>query len=181
MKTSNFSSFPQLTTERLLLRPLEETDELAIFLLRTNESVNRYIQRDQFANNKDAHAFIRKIRDDVDSGTLIFWAISQKDSKNLIGAICLWNFSLDKTEGELGYEMNPIFHRRGLMNEAVKSVLEYGFMSFGLKRIEAYTHRENEASKGLLKKNSFILEKDRVDEDNADNIIFSLERNNIKE
>lgn len=177
MKTSKFSSFPQLITERLLLRPLDETDELAIFLLRTNENVNRYIQRDQFANNKDAHAFIRKIRDDVDSGTLVFWAISQKDSKKLIGTICLWNFSLDKTEGELGYEMNPIFHRRGLMNEAVKSVLEYSFLTLGLKKIEAYTHKENEASKALLKKHFFVLEKDRKDEDNENNVIFSLKRN----
>ncbi|WP_121376214.1 GNAT family N-acetyltransferase [Flavobacterium endophyticum] len=177
MKKSNLPTFPILATERLRLRPLEETDELAIFLLRSNDSVNQYIERERPANNRDANAFIKRIQQNVENGSSVFWAISLKDSSNLIGTICLWNLTQDKIIGELGYEMNPIFQGKGLMSEAVKSVLEYGFVTLGLKKIEAYTHKENERSKKLLKKHFFVLEKDRKDEDNENNVIFSLKRN----
>lgn len=179
MKKNNFTPFPLLSTERLQLRQFYETDELAIFLLRTNVNVNKYIQRENLANNREAQQFIQRIIKEVADGELIFWAISTKTSPNLIGTICLWNFSENNATAELGYEMNPAFQGNGFMDEAVKSVLEYGFLSLDFKKIEAYTHKNNEPSKGLLKKNLFILNVGRKDEDNLNNIIYSLDQSSF--
>lgn len=175
MKKINFTPFPILMTERLILRQLSYADELAVFLLRTNESVNKYIERQKIENNNDARAFIERIDTGVKENQFVFWSISLKEKQNLIGTISLWNFSEDKFTGELGYEMNPVFQGKGFMDEAVKAVLDYGFNSLGFKRIEAFTHYNNERSKLLLKKNGFHLEEGMKDEGNANNIIYSLE------
>lgn len=157
------------------MRQLSYTDELAVFILRTDESVNKYIERQKIENNNDARAFIERIDKRVKNNELVFWAISLKEKQNLIGTISLWNFSEDKSTGELGYEMNPVFQGKGFMDEAVKAVLNFGLNSLGFKRIEAFTHHNNERSKLLLKKNGFHLEDGMKDEGNANNIIYSLE------
>ena len=56
----NFTHFPELKTERLLLRQLKETDANAIFLIRSNEAVNKYIDRPKTSTIAEASLFIKK-------------------------------------------------------------------------------------------------------------------------
>jgi ribosomal-protein-alanine N-acetyltransferase len=62
------------------------------------------------------------------------------------------------------------------MNEALTGILDYGFVNLGLKRIEAFTHVDNQPSARLLERNRFRLEAGRKDENNPHHIIYSLER-----
>ena len=68
----------------------------------------------------------------------------------MIGTISLWKFSEDKKTAEVGYDLNPVFHNKGIMTEALNCVLKYGFTQLQLDKIEAYTHKENQASRKLL-------------------------------
>ena len=63
------------------------------------------------------------------------------------------------------------------MNEALKSVVSFGFNELKLNTIEAFTSKHNNGSIRLLEKNHFMLQKDRKDEDFLDNIIFTLASN----
>ena len=81
----------------------------------------------------------------------ITWGITTKESDVLIGSICLWNFSKDKKTAEVGYALDPEFQRRGIMSEALKAILDYGFNQRGFETIEAYTDYRNMSSKTLLK------------------------------
>ncbi len=60
------------------------------------------------------------------------------------------------------------------MNEAIKSVISFGFNELNLKIIEAYTNKHNKGSIRLLEKNHFRLQKERKDIDFPENIIFAL-------
>lgn len=171
---SIFNPFPSLTTERLLLRKLKETDEEVIFLLRSDEKVNEYIIRTKLKNKDQAGIFITIILEGIIFNKWIYWAIRLKANPELIGTICLWNFSRDRTVAEIGYELRPDYQGKGIMNEAMKAVLHYGFQKLNLKKIEAYTHRFNYPSTRILEKNNFKRDNDRKDPDNPDNIIFVL-------
>lgn len=59
------------------------------------------------------------------------------------------------------------------MDEALKEVVAYA-VTIGVSLIEAFTHRDNDRSKHLLGKNGFILEPDRKDPDNLNNMIYNL-------
>jgi ribosomal-protein-alanine N-acetyltransferase len=43
-------------------------------------------------------------------------------------------FSSDKTMAEVGYELLPDYHRKGIMSEALSVVLEYGLNTLGCRK-----------------------------------------------
>ena len=120
-------------------------------------------------------AFISKINNLIKENEWIYWCIALKENPEVIGTISLWQFSEDKTIAEVGYDLHPDYHQKGIMTEALNCIVNYGFNTLNLKEIEAFTHRNNEASKKILVKNKFIYISNRIDEDNLDNRIFTIQ------
>lgn len=147
-------SFPTFETDRLLMRAPSLADEKEIFLLRTDESVNTYIQRKKPTTTEEARKFILDICEGISNGRWFYWAICLKDS-GLIGTIGLSNLSIPDKHAELGYELLPRFQGRGFMQEAVEKVIHFGFESLKLERIEACTSARNFPSLRLLERNHF--------------------------
>ena len=71
--------FPYLTTERLQLRPLSIDDAQEIYLLRSDEKHNEFIDRPRATSLDDAKAFINKIEKLLSEGTSHFWVVSFND------------------------------------------------------------------------------------------------------
>ena len=172
----NFSPFPELKTERLILRRLSDSDDQIIFSIRRSVEINRYLDRSAPSTIGEARKFIQKIMDGIYQNKWIYCAICQGGEPDLIGTICGWNFSEDGSMAEIGYEMIPDFQGRGFMNEALVCVLDYCFGTLGLEKIEACTHVDNERSSRLLERNHFILEAGRREEENPHYIVYSLIR-----
>jgi ribosomal-protein-alanine N-acetyltransferase len=174
-----FKPFPEIKTERLLLRKIEESDCDVILFLRSDKTVNKFIERPEnrkTKNKTDAIKFIKEINENAKNNKSISWGITLKNNPKIVGTICLWNFSNDKKIAEIGYDLNPEFQRKGIMNEALKGVVNFGFNNLNLCKVEAFTHKENKNSIRLLKKNRFQFIENRKDEDNTNNIIFEIEK-----
>ncbi len=167
---------PQLKTKRLLLRLLEEKDSEIILFLRSDETVNALVKRPKTNTLEEAIKFINKINKGIEEHDWLFWGITIKGNPQLIGTICLWNFSEDRKIAEVGYDLHPEYQGQGIMNEALLCILDYGFTKLQLDTTEAFTHQNNEASKKLLIRNSFHHIEHRKDPDNPDNSIFSITR-----
>jgi len=175
----NFNPFPEIKTERLFLRKIEESDCDIILFLRSDKTVTKFIERPENRKTKnkiDAINFIKEINEANKNNESISWGITLKNNPAIVGTICLWNFSDDHKIAEIGYDLNPAFQRKGIMDEALKSVVNLGFSILNLSKIEAFTHKENESSIRLLKKNKFQFIENRKDEDNTNNIIFEIEK-----
>src|ERR1700739_2910268 len=97
--------FPILETERLVLRQLDIGDENEIFQLRSDEGVNKFLDRPRANTLDDAKRFIEKIVKGINGNECLYWAITLKNEKKLVGTICLWNFSLENNSAEIGYEL----------------------------------------------------------------------------
>ncbi|MFL9485285.1 GNAT family N-acetyltransferase [Chitinophagaceae bacterium LWZ2-11] len=150
-------NFPVLTTERLVLRHLTNEDALPIHSLRSNEEVNKYLDRAPSTDIADALAFIRNIGKYINSQASVYWAITLKNDNTLIGTVCFWNFDLENETIELGYELLPAFQGKGIMAEAVRKVILYGFNEMKAATITASPSADNAASKILLEKAGFIF------------------------
>lgn len=175
-------TIPALLTNRLLLRPLEPSDHEQIQSLRSDESVNQFLDRPKTITCEEARAFINKIDEGFKKNEWLYWAITfnndkllnrpAKESKEtkvtlpnaesniatvnkLIGTICLWNISTDRRTAEIGFELLPEFQCKGIMSESIARIIDFGFHYANLKTIEAYTHPNNFASIKLLEKYSF--------------------------
>lgn len=167
---------PKLNSKRLRLRGLDKNDVAFIKSLRSNPSVNRYLNRPSGISQKEAEAFVQKVLKGIESGSFRFWVVERQDENELIGSICLWRFSADGLSAELGYELLPEHQGQGFMSEALKAVVDYAFKSRGLLRLSAYTHKHNAASIKLLIKHGFKLLPEVRDEGFPANRVYLLER-----
>ncbi|SEH29386.1 GNAT family N-acetyltransferase [Chryseobacterium culicis] len=166
----------KLETERLILKDISESHVEDILRIRSNEVINQFVVRNSPKNNYDALQFILTIKERTKNNQTVYLGISLKDQPNLIGTICLWNFSEDRKTAEVGYELLPEYHRQGIMSEALKAVLDFGFNELHLDEIVAITNIFNENSKGILLKHDFVLLEGEKDEGFPGNIIFSLKK-----
>ena len=172
-----FNPFPEIKTERLYLRKIEDTDANIILFLRSDKTVNKYIERPENRRTKnimDAIKFIKEIKEATEKNKSILWGITLKNNTKIIGTICLWNFSENYKTAEVGYDLDPLFQGKGIMSEAIKSIINFGFDTLNLEKIEAFTHTENENSKKLLKNNGFHFIENRKDDENEFNLIFEI-------
>ena len=174
MLTKIFTPFPVLKTERLILRKLSVNDDKEIFALRSDKQVNKYLGRDPSSTIEDARKFIHKIAEVVRQNEGIYWAITLSSNDNLVGTICLFNFSNENDQAEIGYELLPAFQGQGIMQEAASKVIAFGLDVIGLKAIEAYTHLENENSSNLLKKFNFRKQENIDSNSNDMFVIYKL-------
>ena len=149
-----FTTFPILTTENLILRQFEMADEKEVFLLRSSDEVNKFIDRPRASSIDDARSFIEKITDKNNKEAFI-WAIERKEKKGLVGSVCLLRFTPENNSCEVGYEMLPDFQGKGIVQEALKKILEYGFETLGLSTINAVIHPDNIKSIKLAERFGF--------------------------
>lgn len=158
MLSPNFTPFPILETERLVLRKVGLTDLNELFFLRSDPTVIKYLDKAPATSLTEVSDFLKKITDLKDSGDAVDWAITLKDDPKLIGTICLWNINKEHYRAEIGYALHLDYHGKGIMQEAVLRVLNYGFRIIGLHSIEATVNPSNIASIKLLEKNNFARE-----------------------
>ena len=158
MLKNNSMLFPSLSTARLQLRPLHIRDAPAILLLRSDARVNEFIDRPKAVTLEEARQFIEKIEAGFVDREWYYWAITLKGNDNLIGTICLWNFSGDGTQAEIGYELGPDFQRQGFMQEALPEVIAFGCNALKIKVIIAQVRKDNIRSVQLLKRNGFQVD-----------------------
>jgi ribosomal-protein-alanine N-acetyltransferase len=135
---------------------MEDAPEL--FFMRTDETVMQYINRPRAKSIEDSISFVKSVHDMETNNHAITWAITLKEDPKLIGTVCLWNLKKEHFRAELGYALHPAFHRKGIMNEVLEAVINYGFREMKLHSIEANVNPANEASIRLLEKNKFIRE-----------------------
>jgi ribosomal-protein-alanine N-acetyltransferase len=178
METHDPSGFKSLITQRLFLRGLELTDSPQIAAIRSDDTVNRYLDRPACISLAEAEVFIRKIRASVADNQSYYWAIDLKGEHGLVGTICLWNIDRDNSTIELGYELLPAHQGRGLMFEAIEKVIGFAFDELKFKKIVAVTHQFNNKSVRLLEKFGFATAESIADDarESADEICFELVR-----
>lgn len=175
----DFKNFPELMTDRLLLRNIKNSDDHLIHKLRSDEIVNQFVGRDNSSTLEKAQDYIRNIQNLIVNNECIYWIISLKENNDLTGCICLWNFDPENEIVEIGYEMLTEFQGKGIMSEAIKKVIEYAFEDMKAKIITAFPSSANMNSVSILKKLNFELEDKKYNNthDNIKNLVTYTLRN----
>jgi [ribosomal protein S5]-alanine N-acetyltransferase len=154
-----FTPFPELRTERLLLRRLTKDDVPEIFFLRSDEEVLKFLGKEPAKTFEEAETFIDRIDNTINTNEGILWGIALKDDPGkIIGTICYWQLQPEHYRTEIGYALHPGHWRKGIMKEAILKVLEYGFKTMQLNSVEARLSDDNIASAAVLEKTGFIKE-----------------------
>jgi ribosomal-protein-alanine N-acetyltransferase len=150
MLTPNFNPFPVLETDRLLLRQAAVSDAEDLFEMRSDPHVMQYIPRPLAKTIEDVQALVRMLDGFLETNERINWAIEWKDSNKVVGMIGYVNIKPEHFRAEVGYSLARAWHRKGIMREALHSIIKYGFGPMQLHSIEAIIDAENVASGKLL-------------------------------
>lgn len=154
----NFTPFPTIETERLILRRITNNDVDEVFELRSNPETMKYIPRPLAKTTEDALEHIVMIEDKIETNIGINWGISLKNSPKLLGIIGFYRMQPENYRAEIGYILLPEFHGKGIITEAVNRLITYGFDDLKLHSIEAVIDPENFASEKVLQKCGFVKE-----------------------
>jgi [ribosomal protein S5]-alanine N-acetyltransferase len=159
MLTFRFQPFPELNTERLILRKMNSQDIPEIFFLRSDESVMKYVNREPALSYKDVEDFLDRIDKSLAVNETIIWGIALKENPaQLIGNICIWRISNQDHRAEIGYVLHPGYWRKGYARESIVMVVQYGFEEMKLHSLEAHISPENIASAAVLEATGFVKE-----------------------
>jgi ribosomal-protein-alanine N-acetyltransferase len=175
----NFEPFPNLETERLFLRRVNNSDVKEILQLRSDPETIKYIPRPLLKNTEDALEHIANIDAKIATQEGINWAITLKGSQKLIGIIGHYRISPENYRAEIGYMLLPQFRGKQIIPEAIKKVVKYGFEEMKLHSIEAIIDPANLASEKVLQKNGFkkeahLKENEFYEGRFLDTVIYSL-------
>jgi RimJ/RimL family protein N-acetyltransferase len=153
-----FTHFPSLTTSRLLLRYILPGDAESLFAIFSDEESMKFYGHEPHESLDDTKEVIRQIEERYARKEALRWGITFRGEDRLIGSCSIFHFDAGFDCAETGYELNRAFWGKGIMTEAMSTILTFGFSELGLHRIEAIIDIANECSKGLLIKLGFTYE-----------------------
>ena len=148
------NTFPLLHTERLDLVEITHAHVSEMFRLFTNKEVIKYYNVKPFPEEADVLPVIDMLTQKFVAKTGIRWGIVLKEQSEIIGNIGFNNFTVGQA-GSISYALLPEYWGRGLLTEALREVIQFGFDELGVGRIEAEVMPGNVASERVLLKNGF--------------------------
>jgi ribosomal-protein-alanine N-acetyltransferase len=144
-------SIPTITTARLLLRPLAESDADPLYRVMADRDVMRYFPRPDPPSREQIERLITAQLKHWAEHRFGWWAVQLRASGTLIGWSGL-QFLPETDETEVAYLLGKDYWGRGLATEAARAGLRFGFETLELERIVAIVHPENAASRRVIEK-----------------------------
>lgn len=146
----------QLITERLILRPFEESDAESIYEYAKNPDVGPVAGWPVHTSVENSLEIIRSVLTVPET-----YAVCLKEDKKAIGSIGLMvglasSLGLPGDEAEVGYWIGEPFWGQGLIPEAIKCVIKHAFDDLGLQRLWCGYFDGNEKSKRCQEKCGFV-------------------------
>jgi len=154
----NFSRFPTLSTQRLLLREITPADAKSIFALRSDFQVTRFNNAHPYTVLQQAYDLIVAFREDFKDKKTIRWGITIKDDNAVVGVIGYNYWNKADSRASVGYDLAKAYWGNGYITEAMRMVVAFGFHQMMLNRIEAECGDFNPASMRVLEKLNFDVE-----------------------
>lgn len=150
-------TFPVLESKRLKLVEIKQEYLRDLFALFGDPKVTEYYNIKTFKEVRDAQIYLEWFSSRYQDRLGIRWGISIQGLTGIIGTIGFNNFT-ENHRATLGYDLQSAYWNKGYMTEALKMVLDFGFNSLNINRIDAEVMVGNAASEKVLSKAGFCKE-----------------------
>jgi len=141
---------------KFLLRPWQLTDLDNLVKYADNFNISKFLT-DQFPHpytREDGEKYLGIVMQDCPAKILAI-----EIDGDAVGSIGVFPQSdIHAKNAEMGYWLAEPFWGRGIMTEAIKKMVKYGFETFDINRIFARPFGTNAASQKVLQKAGFVLE-----------------------
>lgn len=141
-----FFHLPKLQTARLCLRPATMNDAQDIYEYSRDPEVARHVLWEPHTSIHQTRAYIRFLLRQYRNGAPSSFVIEHRQLGKVIGTIGFMWVQQDNRAAEVGYSLARSYWNQGLMSEALAAIIDFGFSSLHLNRIEAQHECSNPAS-----------------------------------
>ncbi|MEA5013812.1 MAG: GNAT family protein [Candidatus Limiplasma sp.] len=141
-----FCHLPTLLTPRLLLRPVRMSDAQDIFEYSRDPEVARHVLWEAHQSIHQTRGYIRFLLKQYRGGQPGSFVIELPQERKVIGTIGFMWIQQENRSAEVGYSLSRAYWNQGLMTEALRAILGFGFDKLHLNRIEAQHESDNPAS-----------------------------------
>jgi len=132
-----FSHMPILQTPRLTLRRMRSGDCEDMYRYASRSEVTRYLLWEPHPDRAYTARYLRMLSGLYRAGQFYDWGVIDRQSEHLIGTCGFSHIDPANRCAEIGYVLSPDYWGRGLAVEGALAVMEYGFHTLSLHRIEA--------------------------------------------
>ncbi|MCC5903649.1 MAG: GNAT family N-acetyltransferase [Halomonas sp.] len=150
--------FPFIETERLILKPLETDDAASLLAIFSDPEVMKYWNTAPWEGIQDAYSFISASNDSMSRQESLVLGIYVKSTGELAGKCMLFSYDEGSKRAEVGFGLSRTCWGKGYIGEAGEALIQYGFNSLKLRRIEAEIDPDNHSSAKVLEKLGFSQE-----------------------
>ncbi|MFI1374643.1 GNAT family N-acetyltransferase [Streptomyces longwoodensis] len=154
-------TFPNvsISTERLVLRPFEDSDVDALAEMMNDESVVAWTSVPHPYTRADARAWVTEAAPaERTAGRGIVFAVTEFLTQRLVGTVHLRNADWRVRSAEMGYVVAPWARGEGYASEAVLATAQWLFHDQKFERLELRTAADNTASQQVAQKIGCISE-----------------------
>lgn len=151
-------TLPTLETERLRLRAVTPADAGALYRIFSDPLVTRYWGSPRLTDPAQGLALVEEIQRGARTGALLQWGVTRTGEDRVIGTCTLAGWDRQHRRAELGFALGRSHWGRGVMAEALPTVLRFGFVGMQLHRIEADVDPRNAPSVRHLERLGFRRE-----------------------
>jgi ribosomal-protein-alanine N-acetyltransferase len=149
---------PTLHTDRLRLRPFNDSDADALFALHSNAYVLRYWDAPPWSDRVRADRFLTVCRQMAEEGTGARLAVDRLSDESFIGWCSFSRWNAEYRSAAIGYVFDDAAWGHGYATEAACAVLQWAFDTLDLNRVQSETDTRNAASARVLEKLGFARE-----------------------
>ncbi len=150
--------FPVIELGKTILREQSDEDAADFLSYYSNPEVSKFILCDIPHDVESARTELAYWRGIFYRNDGIYFAIATKEDNKVIGTVGLSGYNSYNSRIEISYDLSQEYWRRGIMTEAITAVVNHGFATWNVNRIEAVVAVNNLPSKNLLLKCGFTLE-----------------------
>jgi uncharacterized protein len=150
-------SLPVLTGRQVQLRELRTSDAPSLFTMLTSQEVARFISPPP-STVEGFEKFIAWTHRQRTAGTYVCFAVTLKGFDTAIGIFQVRETEPGFSTAEWGFAIGSPFWGTGVFEEAAELVLEFGFETLGIHRLEARAAVKNGRGNGALAKIGAVQE-----------------------
>jgi RimJ/RimL family protein N-acetyltransferase len=143
----------QIVSQRLILRPWEDSDRPAFAELSADGEVMAHLM--PLATREASDAWIDRQIVHLSTHGFCFWAVESKEAGTFVGAVGLFKVSYTAhftPAVEVGWRISRPFWGQGYAPEAAEGVLRFGFEDLRLQEIVANASAGNTRSQRVMTK-----------------------------
>lgn len=156
MNLPPYNTFPEIRSEKILLREVKQTDIPFLLEILTYDGKTAGSLEEGIRIND-------RINQDYLDGDTVNWVIEELETHEPIGFIGYYR-GFENGIGELGFILKSAFRGLGYMAPSLRLAAEFGINQMELDQVIAITKKENIKAIGVLERTDFKLLEELTEE-----------------